>query len=275
MSRLENAQPRLARLDLLLFALIGLIVIQGCAKNIELTSVMTGAQANLTPQEADRLWSVALEETVDARGRIDFSKTAQNPDRLRSYVAYIARTAPHNRPELFPDSNSRMAYYINSYNALAMYGAVDLKVEDGFESLIDRAKFFKYTRYAIGDKWISLLDYENDVIRPLGDPRVHFALNCMVVGCPRLPQTPFRADILDKQLERAAREFLNHTRNVRIEKKTNTVHLSEILDFYTEDFTGQKNTPSLISYVNRYRKIPIPKHYDIEFIPYDWTLNRQ
>ena len=38
---------------------------------------------------------------------------------------------------------------------------------------------------------MSLYTLENDVIRPLGDERVHFALNCMVVSCPRLPRVAF------------------------------------------------------------------------------------
>ena len=44
---------------------------------------------------------------------------------------------------------------------------------------------------------MSLYTFENEVIRPLGEPRVHFALNCLVRGCPRLPPTPFVAERLD------------------------------------------------------------------------------
>ena len=55
---------------------------------------------------------------------------------------------------------------------------------------------------------ISLYDYENKVIRPVGDPRVHFVLNCMVVDFPRLPDKPFARDMLDSQLNEASFEFL-------------------------------------------------------------------
>ncbi len=268
-----NARHLFYRFNLLLFALMILGFLQGCSKNIKIPGGTSEVQRDWTPKQADRLWAAILKQAVDSQGRIDFAGLAQDPNYLRAYVAYIGHNAPHNRPDLFPDHDSRLAYYLNSYNALAMYGVVKLGVEGGFESLLDRAKFFKLTRYVVGKKWISLLDYENKVIRPLGDPRIHFVLNCMVVGCPRLPQVPFQASQLNRQLENASYEFLNHPRNVRVNKRKKVVHLSEILDFYTEDFVDEKQT--LIAYINRYRKTPIPEHYEIEFIPYDWMLNQQ
>ncbi len=268
-----NTRYLFDRFNFLLFALMVLGVLQGCSENIKIPNGYSEIQKDWTPRQADRLWADILKQAVDSKGRIDFVGLAQAPSRLRTYVAYIGHHAPHNRPDLFPDPDSRMAYYLNSYNALAMYGVVKLGIEDGFDSLLDRAKFFKLTRYVVGKVWISLLDYENKIIRPLGDPRIHFALNCMVVGCPRLPQVPFQANKLNRQLKNASHEFLNHSRNVQVSKRKKVVHLSEILDFYTEDFVDDKQT--LIFYINRYRKTSIPEHYEIEFIPYDWTLNQQ
>ena len=70
------------------------------------------------------------------------------------------------------------------------------------------------------------------MIRERGDPRIHFALNCMVRSCPRLPQLPFRAETLDAQLDGAAEEFLNDTRHVKLSPEERTVYLSSILDWY-------------------------------------------
>jgi hypothetical protein len=78
-----------------------------------------------------------------------------------------------------------------------MYGVVYHKIPSDFNRFIDRARFFKFTENNIGGKHISLYDYENKIIKPMGDPRVHFALNCMVVDCPRLPDKPFAPEILD------------------------------------------------------------------------------
>ena len=120
---------------------------------------------------------------------------------------------------------------------------------------------------------MSLYSYENDVTRALGDPRVHFALNCMPVGCPRLPMTPFNAASLDDELDRETRRFMAETRNVRVDSASRTVWLSEIFDFFPEDFLA--HSPTLLAYVNRYRANPVPTDCAIKFMDYDWTVNAQ
>jgi hypothetical protein len=49
-----------------------------------------------------------------------------------------------------------------------------------------KIRFFLLRKYRVGGEDMSLYALENDIIRPLGEPRVHFALNCMAVSCPRL-----------------------------------------------------------------------------------------
>lgn len=118
--------------------------------------------------------------------------------------------------------------------------------------------------------WAGVL---SDVIRPMGDERVHFALNCMAVGCPRLPKSPFTASALNEQLDREARRFFGEPRNLQLAPARKTVRLSELLKFYTEDF--QRRSPGLIAYVNQYAREKIPEDYAVDFIDYDWTVNSQ
>jgi hypothetical protein len=136
-----------------------------------------------------------------------------------------------------------------------------------------KVKFFYSSKLTVGGQPISLYDLENKIVRPMGDPRVHFALNCMVRGCPRLPREPFRADQLDMELEACAQYFLNETRNVQVDADKQTVRFSQILQFYTEDFL--KKAPSLAAYANKYRDSKIPETYKVDFIPYDWILNQR
>ena len=132
--------------------------------------------------------------------------------------------------------------------------------------------FFALGKVRVGGVAVSLYDYENQVIRPLGDARVHFALNCMSVGCPRLPREVFRPETLDRQLDREARLFFDDWRHVQIDTARGVLRLSQILEFYPEDFLA--TAPSLPAYVNRYRSVRVPEHLNVEFIPYDWTVNR-
>ncbi len=84
---------------------------------------------------------------------------------------------------------------------------------------------------------------------------------------------PFTANSVQRQLDAETRRFFTEARNIRVDHAWQTVEVSEILDFYTEDFLA--TDPSLIAYINRCRDDQIPDSYTVEFIDYDWTVNRQ
>ncbi|MEM8714048.1 MAG: DUF547 domain-containing protein, partial [Planctomycetota bacterium] len=160
-----------------------------------------------------------------------------------------------------------IAYLINAYNALAMYGVLHAGVRPKA-----KIRFFYLREFEENGRRISLYDFENDVIRKRGEPRIHFALNCMVRSCPRLPRVPFTGTALNSQLEAAAHEFFNDPRHVQLEPDRKTVRFSAILDWYESDFLDV--APSLIDYANRYRDEPIPEDWKVRFLDYDWTLNQ-
>lgn len=220
-------------------------------------------------------WSVVLDRFVDDDGRTNFVALAADRADLDRFVAYIGRADPLSRAGEFTGPEAVLAYHINAYNALAMHGVIEEGIPEGFNNFFARAGFFKFRKVTIGGRKTSLYDYENKLIRPLGEPRVHFALNCMVRDCPRLPREPFRAETLEAQLDVAAREFFSSEKHIRIEAGKKELWLSEILDFYTEDFVGRDRAQDLIAYVNRYRPEPVAADFRVRFIPYDWTINRQ
>jgi hypothetical protein len=220
----------------------------------------------LSPDEARASWSAVLETAVDDAGRIDFEGVRARPAELETFVAWVGAVGPRTRPEWFPKTSDRVAYYVDAYNALAMYNVLHAGVLPK-----SKVRFFWLRELRIDGRRISLYDLENDVIRPLGEPRVHFALNCMVRGCPRLPREPFGAGDLDQRLEAAAREFFGDPRHARFE--SGAVRLSKILDWYDEDFLAV--APSLVDYANRYRSEPLPADAKVRFLEYDWTLNQR
>ena len=81
------------------------------------------------------------------------------------------------------------------------------------------------------------------------------------------------AEKLEMQLDREAKKFYNEARNVQVDDVAKKVKVSEILNFYTEDFLAK--APSLGAYINRYRDVKVPEDYAVGFIAYDWTINRQ
>ena len=238
----------------------------GCASYLP---VPAGAEQG--PEAAGAAWARVLSRHVDEQGRIDFARVAEAPADLETYVAYLGAVSPQSDPAAFPTPNAALAYYVNAYNALAMYNVIQSGIPPELNSI--KFRFFYKNRLLLGRRRLSLYSLENSIVRPIGDPRVHFALNCMVRGCPRLPREPFEAGRLDAQLDAAARLFFSEARNVEIQPERKTVRFSEILSFYTKDFLAK--APTLIAYANRYRSEPLPADWKVDFIPYDWTLNKQ
>ena len=227
------------------------------------------ATAGPPPYEA---WARVLANFVDAEGRVDFAAVTKDRADLDRFAAYVYDNGPNNQPQWFPTPAHVLAFHLNAYNALAMLNVIDSGIPVSLAGL-KKVEFFYLRKVQVGGMPISLYDYENKVIRALGEARIHVALNCMSVGCPRLPREPFLADTLHAQLEREARYFFNEARNVSVDAAAKSLRLSEILDFYTADFLAV--SPSLAAYVNRYRSEKVPETYAVKFFPYDWTINRQ
>jgi Protein of unknown function, DUF547 len=211
-------------------------------------------------------YSRVLQSYVNERGEVDFPALQIHRTDLDNYIAYVAQLPATS----ISNVNERLAHYINSYNALSMYNVLESgipKTNAGSAKI----RFFYLRKLLIGGKQMSLYDYENDLIRVLKEPRVHFALNCSALSCPVLPRTLFSGANLNQELDREAHKFFSEQRNLRIDHAGKKIHVSELLDFYPDDFLSA-DTPTLIAYINRYAPEKIPYDYTIEFIPYDWTI---
>lgn len=239
-----------------------------------------------------------LERFVNERGMVDYSTLSGNADDLDSYYRKIATYSPDSHPELFPGPNHRLAYWINAYNAVAIKAVLnrypidsvlDVRTPALLFFLSDKAGFFFLQRFSFGGKSSSLYVLENKVIRKrFHEPRVHFALNCASMSCPRLPQSAFAGDMLERQLEKETRRFLSEARNFNVDNDTGTIHLSSIFKWYRKDFINwyKQHYPdreaNLLSYIQLYlppEKADVLKdvagRYAIKYIPYDWRLNDQ
>ena len=217
--------------------------------------------------EAKQAYSNVLENYVNDKGEIDFDGLLKNPENLELYVAYVAKKKFVD----FTSEESLLAHHLNAYNALSMYTVLQKGIPQtnaGFK----KVRFFYLTKMDIGGMQMSLVDYENNFIRSIGEDRVHWALNCMAVSCPRLPKKPFTAETLNKDLQDLSVEFFNLPANVQVKTAEKKIFVTEILKFFPKDFVPKK-AKTVNEYVNLYRQVPVPLNFDIEYIPYDWTIN--
>ena len=241
-----------------------LLLLGGCSTSIDLPSDQPIADA----AGSHDAWRQVLERHVDAAGKVDFAAVDNDRRLLERWLGYVAEHGPNRQPDNatgpFATKSKRLSYYLDAYNALAMYGVLTAGVLPE-----DKVRFFLLRKYRVGGEWMSLYYLENELIRAEGDPRIHFALNCMSASCPRLPQVPWRAESLEEQLNSATREFVNDERHVRVDHGAQTIWLSAIFDFYESDFGP------LQDYIDSYRAEPLPTGYRLKFLPYDWSLNSQ
>lgn len=289
------AYTRMFISKLILFAGLGILVF-GC------TSIHP-VKPDPPPAPVGRNFSHELLDEVlgsfvDDKGMVDYRALKQNADNLEAYFGHIAAYSPDKHPERFPSQDHRLAYWINAYNTaviktvLTYYpidSVLDVKTPALFFFLSDKAGFFFFQRLTFGGSRTSLYYLENKVIRKrFKDPRIHFALNCASLSCPRLPRQAFSGEGLDRQLDHETRLFVSEMRNFRIDHREKIIYLSSIFQWYEKDFTNwlRKQYPdreaSLINYVRLY--LPADKaealdrvahQYAVRFIPYDWRLNDQ
>lgn len=116
-------------------------------------------------------------------------------------------------------------------------------------------------------------DIEHRILRPIWmDPRIHYAVNCASIGCPNLQAQAFTAKNAQGLLTKAAREYVNHPRGVRI--GDDLLILSSIYVWFEPDFSANGG---LIGHLRRYADPTLAGKLDGRDGPddheYDWRLN--
>ena len=272
---------------LFVLSLATLLATTACSSRLQQKSVDA---SNLTAFPHERFDKVT-QANVDDTGRVDYTAVKANSDDLEYFTGAVASAGPTLAPNLHPDGDHGLAYYINGYNSLAMLNVLSLYPGmTDLNSIAKQASFFVFTKVVVDGKEINLKDLENDVIRPyalkyyqsqkkvskLG--RIHFALNCASVGCPQLPSEAFTPEKLEEQLDRETNKFVREKRNVSVDHKNKVVTLNKIFEWYAVDFTDDAgNTISQLKWINYYLgdDEKVPEDYAVQFRDYDWNLNDQ
>jgi hypothetical protein len=213
------------------------------------------------------LWEEVLKRHVNELGEVDYAGLQANGSQLREYVSRVAAKSPDSHPEEFRTASEQLAYWLNAYNALVVAGVVRHWPTRGVRDLGANFEFFKQREYVAGGRRVSLDDIEHEIIRKrFREPRIHFALVCASISCPRLGREAFRGATLEAQLERQTRQFLTERRNVEYDKRRGVLRLSALFRWYGEDFGG------VVEFVRRYRP-DIGEPRRVRYFDYDWGVN--
>ena len=213
----------------------------------------------LVAQPSHAAFDALLSKNVRADGKVNYKNFQADKAALDGYI----KTLSDNVPQDNWSKNDKMAYWINAYNALTIKTIVSnyplSKITD-----LDGGKTWDVKRFTLGGKKMSLNDIENTILRPMGDARIHFAINCAAKSCPPILNKAFTADNLNDLLETRTKSFINSSANTL---KTNEIKVSKVFDWYGKDFGN------VAVFVAKYAKTKVAATAKVSFGEYDWKLN--
>lgn len=215
-------------------------------------------------------WTALLKKYVDVEGHVNYKGFKADEKALDEYLTVLS--ANHPKPDW--DKNDQLAFWINAYNAFTVklivknYPVKSIKELGGGVYKVNTPWDIKFI--VIGDQTYDLNNIEHGIIRKdFTEPRIHFAVNCASVSCPRLRNEAYVGSKLDAQLDDQARYFINNPVKNKISKET--ASLSKIFVWFKGDFTASGGT--VVDFINKYSTTKITKKTKMESLDYDWNLN--
>jgi len=226
-------------------------------------------------------WDALLKKYVDAKGDVNYAtwkKTATDVKALDAYLATLSRGLPgkaSSRP-------AQLAYWVNAYNAVTVKGILR-----EYPTTSIRNHTAKLWGYNIWDDLllvtpggqVSLNQMEHEILRKMGDARIHFAIVCASKGCPRLLNQAYTASSLDAQLTANAKQFFSDSRRFNYDARTGRLNVSPILKWFAEDFG--RNQAEQLRFIAPFlpdaaaQQLATSGKASVSYLDYDWGLNEQ
>ncbi|MCG8451432.1 MAG: DUF547 domain-containing protein [Pirellulales bacterium] len=248
-------------------------------------AVTVGIQVPFSRQiPAERIdhsvWNALLQKYVDAAGLVDYREWKATPADLQALDSYLS----HLSAATFPKQTRKqvqLAFWINAYNAVTVKGILREYPTTSIRN--HTAKLVGYNIWddlhlLVAGKPYSLNHMEHKILREMGEPRIHFAIVCASIGCPRLLSEAYLPEKLNQQLNANARAFFANQNNFRIDAAHNTIYISAILKWFGKDF-GEDVAAQM------HRIAPLLPEAtqglaqngtaNVRYLQYDWDLNDQ
>ena len=192
---------------------------------------------------------------------------------IQKLLKYQALTLESTLPP--KEKIQALAFWINAYNFFTL---VDMDKHYPVKSMKNIG--WKKKKFKVNGKKYSLDQIEHKIIRPLKDPRIHFAINCASVGCPSISKEVIKAASYDKQMNALAENALKSPLNIRIENKTflkgaKKISATQLFSWFSADF---RNKPynGVFDFVQKHGPKQVKKFIGLDTnIKYDWKVNNK
>jgi hypothetical protein len=238
------------------------------------------------------LLTAQLKKFVDASG-VHYSKWKLQQQGLNDYIATLEQITPEEYASFSLDQ--KKALWINAYNALAIKVVLDHYPIQGDKSyyppnsLRQVPNCWEDFHVKIGGRELDLYTIAHNVIRKeCSDPRMHFAVVCAAKGCPTLRESAYVADTLERDLDLAAKEYVNNPRNVQVDAQKSELRVSLLFSWFPLDFAMHafkkvsfpppEDEQIIAAYISKWlpeeqRDQLSARNWKLVYLPYDWSLN--
>lgn len=226
-------------------------------------------------------WDALLREHVNDRGQVDYRGWKASAQATRQLDQYLATLSTADL-DAASSSDARLAFWINAYNAVTVKGILREFPTTSIRNHTAQLwgyNVWKNLKLRVDDQTPSLDEIEHKILRPLGEPRIHFAIVCASIGCPRLLNEAYVAERLDQQLDTNAHHFFAQRQNFQFDTAKKSIGLSSILKWFGEDFGADQGavlkrvSPWLPS--DDARTLAGQAGVRVRYLDYDWNLNSQ
>ncbi len=225
-----------------------------------------------------RPWDELLQRFVDDEGNVDYAAWKNSADdlhQLDEYLTSLSRLDEHRSAS----KSQRLAFWINAYNAVTVRGILREYPTSSIQNHVARVwgyNIWRDLKLVVGDTRYSLGEIEHRILRPLGEPRIHFAIVCASRGCPRLLNEAYTADLMEDQLQRNTLAFFANPSKCAADGKRHELRLSPILNWYASDFGS--TAPILLQRIAGWlpddaQLLARSNNVRIVYLDYDWNLN--
>jgi len=206
-------------------------------------------------------WNILLKKHVSSSGKVNYAGIKKDQVKLYSYIKILNT----NTPQKDWTKAKKLAYWMNVYNAYT----VKLMVENyPLKSITDLGKPWDVKLIELDGKSYSLGDVENNILRKMGEPRIHFGINCASISCPKLGNYAFTEKNVYNKLQVLTKGFMNDLSKNNL--SPDEVEISKLFEWYKADFI---KGGTVIDYINKYSKTKVNPNAKITYKEYDWNLN--
>ena len=209
-------------------------------------------------------WDEVTKKHVSSTGNVNYKGMKADLSKIATYLDHLKKTPPKKDWS----KNEKLAYWINLYNASTVY-LITSNYPTSSITKLNGGKPWDKKFVKSGTKTYSLNDIENVIVRPrFKDPRIHAALNCAAVSCPKLMDGAYLPSKLNAQLDKQTFAWINDATKNKL--KGNKAQVSQIFDWYKADF--KEGVPA---FINKYimTGLALEPKANITYLEYDWALN--